>query len=52
MNLQQMAERVLQAKHQGDLRYQEFMGELSKRTGRHPSECEHITFMLAMGMQL
>jgi len=47
-----MANRVLQAQMEGDLRYQEFMEKFSERTGKSISECEHMTMLYAMGVML
>lgn len=49
LTLQQKAQQVLDARCEGDLRYQQFIAALSQRTGVSPQECEHLVFSIAVG---
>jgi len=50
MTTQVMAQRVLLAKQQGDLRFEEFVNKLSERTGVPQMEVILRIQMMAMGV--
>lgn len=50
MTITEMAQRAMQSKQEGDLRYEWLVERLAERMHMKPERVDHILFLLAMGI--